>query len=68
MTLNQAKQLCRDKNGRLPRCGYEVLIASGREDYTFTDLDGHVKTRNVEFHTYLQNESGRYRVWTWHGV
>lgn len=52
MTIKRAKELAKQQNGRLPRPGYEVSVATGLEDGARTE-------------TYLQNNAGRFRIWTW---
>ena len=56
-SARHAKRYCRAQFGKLPRCGYEVRIARG---YHRVARCGRVR----EYSTYLQNNSGRMRVWT----
>ena len=52
-TLSEAKNKARVILGRLPKCGYEVMIDSG---YTDTAK---------QYKTFLVNEGGSYRIWQW---
>lgn len=65
MTIQQAKKLSLDNIGRLPRIGREVVVEEGVEPFTYKNLKGNIVTVSAPFKTYLQNNSGRYRVWTY---
>lgn len=57
-SVSQCKKICNELHGRLPRVGYEILVRKGQTKETHTG-------RNHEYHLYLANEAGKYRVWTW---
>ena len=55
-TAAEAKRLCVAQFGKLPRCGYEMTVAKGNCGFPWGYSD---------YTTYLVNESGRFRVWTY---
>lgn len=58
LQLPEAKKACVEKFGKLPRYGYEVIVAEQKPlpDW-FLTCTGYT--------TYLANEGGVYRVWTY---
>lgn len=66
ISVKRAKELCIARNGRLPRCGYEMTVEKGIETRTIRDLNDQTITGPFPFQTYLQNNGGTYRVWTWY--
>ena len=68
-TLPQAKKVCYEKARKLPRPGYEITIDSGTVsiDMNHPGTVWHGK-HLYEYKTYLVNEGGQFRVWSWISV
>lgn len=49
-SINDAKKICIEKWGKIPSCGNEMIIDEGN---------------NPKYRTYLQNNSGSYKILTW---
>lgn len=49
ITLKQAKELAKEKLGRLPRCGYEFIIIN-RDDYRLSLVNRSGKLELSEWH------------------
>ena len=64
-TITQAKTMCVNKNKRLPKMGYEMIIDVGTVNLPFNSNEMAVPYR---FQTYLQNNASTYSVWTWIAV
>lgn len=58
-SVKQAKELCMQRFNKIPKIGYEMQIDSGISE---------IRNNPREYRTYLANESGRFRVWTWISV
>lgn len=73
-SVAQAKKVCVEKNGRLPRVGYEMIIDTGEIEASNDFIDENGKLNKMHGHrmapykTYLQNNAGSFRVWTWVSV
>ena len=72
-SLAEAKKLCIQVNGRLPRIGYEMQIDTGVKTLKLGDPPGERGTiwsspNEHKYRTYLANEAGAYRVWTYISV
>ena len=65
-SVEQAKKFCKQKFGRLPRMGYEMMIEYDfveiTEDKVGTVYHG---THKFKYKTYLAYEAGGFRLWTW---
>ena len=66
MTIKQAKELAIERNGRLPRCGWETVVEEGCRQGEVIDLNDRTVYGWFEYRVYLSNEGGRFRVWEWH--
>ncbi len=58
LTVAEAKNACKDKWGKLPRIGYEMIVAEQKplEDAVLSCTG---------YRTFLTNECGYFRVWTY---
>lgn len=68
-SLEQAKEICIQKNGNLPRVGYEMIIDEGLVELNIANLPGMKSTigkgkTNHKYETYLQNNEDKFRVLT----
>ena len=65
-SVDQAKKFCKQKFGRLPRVGYEMMIeydfVEVSEDKVGSPQHG---THKYKYKTNLANEAGGFRLWTW---
>lgn len=59
ITIKKAKEIAKEKLGRLPHMGCEIPVDTG----TVQGSDG-----LHEYVTYLQNTSGKFSTWTWVSV
>jgi hypothetical protein len=74
-TVADAKRLCKPYITKLPRPGEETLIDSGTVKLRHTLKDGRMTYYRDDadglprqYKTYLENNAGRFRVWTWISV
>lgn len=65
-SVNQAKKICKEKNGGFPRPGHEMLIDEGYTEMSTNDPGKvwHGKHK-YKYKTYLQNNAGLFRVWSY---
>ena len=66
--IKRAQIVARRRLGRLPRIGYEVLVASGVRQCTVRDAANRPMRSHFPYLTYLANECGDLRLWTWTSV
>jgi hypothetical protein len=76
-TIEEAKRICRNSQAKsLPNPGYEVLVDSGtvKLDYKPNSImypdkpfiyERSENGLDRKYKTYLQNNAGTFRVWTW---
>lgn len=55
-SLKEAQNICLNMHGQLPKAGYESMIDTGSIK---------IGREYRKYRTYLQNNSGTFRVWTW---
>jgi hypothetical protein len=55
-SIKEAQDICLEMHGEVPKKGYESMIDDG-----VTRIGGEYR----KYKTYLQNNSGAFRVWTW---
>lgn len=59
LTVPEAKKACLAKYGKLPRCGYEMTVAEQEP------IEGAFLLSRTGYTTFLVNECGDFRVWTY---
>ena len=66
-SLGDAKKMCQEKFGKIPRVGYEIKIDEGETTIKERALGagGMMTNQQYKYKTYLQNNAGQFRVWTW---
>jgi hypothetical protein len=61
MTIKRAKELAKEKLGRYPRIGHELMVEKGYIEFP-------AEQGKYRYETYLSNEGGKFRVWTWYAI
>ena len=62
VTLATAKELCREKIGRLPRCGREVCVFEGTVYRSIRNVDDRIISGEFLVSVWLENSAGNYRT------
>lgn len=63
MTIKKARELCKERNNRLPRIGHEMLITETVENIDIRGTDDRVRNGDYAVSYWLQNISGKFRVY-----
>lgn len=61
ITLKRAKEIAKNKLGRLPRPGYEVRVA-------YLPVKEQLYPNDYAYAVYLANYGGKFSLWQWYNV
>lgn len=64
-SVEEAKKICKKKFNHLPKPGIEILVDTGTIPIKGEEGTYWAGTARYKYKTWLVNEAGKFRVWTW---